>query len=555
MNPETTKNIFSEWDRMNTIWFRYWCNFEETGKSLDPKDYDGQKKHWAKFRREVQFMLRSACDYEFHQYLNKRLDYAKDRGRKEGIVIRRHMKELVRYILLDKIRQEEGKFATTQDVLPPKNGRYEEQLIDGRGKTIPLRDDRETLSYAQLHRMVDEYYPELLTTRREQRSRLGRRKYNEGRRIEDHRMRIIETMFSRKEKVPSGIFDLVVVRAMGKDATPKFLKQARFQGKVNSQLVMCDPVDIAKLLVFRTDVLEIIDDLGSNPFTDGKECRSSLAFKLLVESLFFQVRALAELRWFREKSVRTQESIIWREPRLPKYSRRNVQRAVALSLQWHENPETVLHMMDIVGFLSARYLADRFPKMGLWLSQECFKQLVLSDEWRANTCYNIAMGHFLTGQRGLMLKRLRESLAIYERIGEHPGDEADAYGYIAEYWRLSNFKKYMLNRGKAEELLKSNTLTPRRKAFHYLWLANCAVESKDIDWAKRLYGLGLVLAGKDASLEDFANFFNQCLKDLEEFGKVGPVTGPGRYPMPQDWVETKTSASLGMIITDPDFGN
>lgn len=555
MNTETTKNIIKEWDRMNTIWFRYWCNFEETGKALDPEDDEARKKHWAKFRREVQFMIKSACDYEFHQYLNKRLDYTKVKGRTDGIVIRKHMKELVRYIFLDKIRQKEGKFATTQDMLPPKNDRCKEQLIDGRGKTMPLGDDKESISYAQLHRMVNEYYPELLTTRREQRNRFGRRKYDNGRKIEDHRERIIETMFSRKEKVPPGIFDLVVVRAMGRDATPKFLKQARFQGKVNSQLMICDPVDIAKLLAFRADVLEIIDDLKCNPFIDVKEDQSSLAFKFLVESLFVQVRALAELRWFRDKSLRIQESIIWREPRLPKYSKRDAQRAVALSLQWHKNPETVLHLMNIVGSLSARYLADRFPKMSLWLSQECLKQLNLSNEWKAQTCYNIAMGHFLNRQSGLMLKRLKESLAIYERIGGHPGDQADAYGYIAEYWRLRNFKKYMFNRDKAEKLLKSTILTPRRKAFHYLWLANCAVESKDIGWAKRLYGLGLVVAGKYAPLEDFANFFNQCLSDLNKFGKVGPVTGPGRYPMPQDWIDIKISPSLGMIIADPDFGN
>jgi hypothetical protein len=211
--------------------------------------------------------------------------------------------------------------------------------------------------------------------------------------------------------------------------------------------------------------------------------------------------------------------------------------------------------MNIVTFLSARYLADRFPKMGLWLSQECLKQLHLSEGWKANTCYNIAMSHFLNRQSGMMLKRLKESLAIYKRIGGHPGDEADAYGYIAEYWRLRRFKKYMLNRSKAEELLKSTILTPRRKAFHYLWLANCAVESKDIEWAKRLYGLGLMLAGEDAKLEEFANFFSQCLTDLEQTGKVGPVAGPGRYPLPQDWAEIKTSASFGMIIADPDFGN
>jgi hypothetical protein len=562
VDTESSKaNIFSEWDRMNTIWFRYWRNFEEKGKAIDLKEVERHEEHCASFKREVQFLVKSTCDLEFHQYLNKRTDYTKEKGRKDGVVMRKHLKELVRYVFLDKLRQRAGKFATTQDLSSPKRYSQTGPLTDGRGKQMPREDSNNTLSYAQLHRMINEYYPELLTTRIELRGRLGRRKYSNGRKINDHRERILETQFTLKEKVPSGIFDLVVIRAMKEDATPEFLKRARFQAKINSKLMMCDPIDLAKLVAFREDVLEIIEDLGVNPFMDDevdgdmvKFAESSL-FNLLVESLFFQLRALEELRWFREKSEHIQKSIIFREPQLPKYTRRNAARAVNLSLQWHRNPETVLHLMDIIGFLSSQYLRKVFPKMGLWLSEECMLQLDLSDEWKANACYNIGMGYFENGQSRLMLKWLKKSLSIDERIGDHRGDMADACGYIAEYWRSRNTSKYLFFRNKAEELVKSNILSPRRKAFHYLFLSNCALMNKDKPWEKHLYELGLVLSGKHPSLQDFANFFNQCLNDLEEFGERLLDIGHGRYPPPQDWVEMKISPSLGMIIADPDFGN
>lgn len=555
------KNIFSEWDRMNTIWFRYWCNFEETGKALDPRATEEHREHWARFKREVQFLLKSTCDFEFHQYLNRRLDYTKDSRRKEGVVVRKHMKELARFILLDKLRQKEGKFATTQDLLPPEGFKQEEPLVDGRGRVMPKGEDKDRLSFAQLHRIVNVYYPELLTKRVELRRRLGRKKYHNGRKIDDHRERIVETQFSLEEKIPPGIFELVVARAMREDATPKFLERARFQAKVNSKLMICDPIDLAKLLAFRDDVLEIINDLGANPFMDNEQIKKqkvfteSSLFNYLVESLFLQIRALVELRWFREKSPKMQDSIVFREPRLPKYSRKDAKKAVNLSLQWHRKPESILHLMDLVSFLSGRYLRDRFPNMGMWLNQECLAQLDLSEEWKANACYNIAIGYFESGQSRLMLRWFKKSLEIDQRIGDHPGDEADAYGYIAEYWRPRNTEKYLFYRNKAEKLVQSNILTKRRKAFHYLFLANCAVMTKDKAWEKRLYELGLVLSGKDAALEDFANFFSQCLNDLATIGERGPEIGPGRFAPPQDWAEVRTSASFGMAIADPDFGN
>jgi hypothetical protein len=43
---------------------------------------------------------------------------------------------------------------------------------------------------------------------------------------------------------------------------------------------------------------------------------------------------------------------------------------------------------------------------------------------------------------------------------------------------------------------------------------------KDKEWEKRLYGLGLMVSGNDASLEDFALFFNQCLNDLHNLLSV-----------------------------------
>lgn len=565
MVPSTSqKSIFIDWDRMNTIWFRYWKNYEEKEKTLCD---EASKEHRRKFEREVHFLIRRSCDLEFHQYLNKRLDYTKEKGRKEGLVVRRHMRELTRFILLDKLRQKAKRFATTKDLLSSKDDDslwWRSTAKEKRDINLSSNGKKEHLSYGHLHRMVNEYYPELLTTRIELRERLGRRKYSNGRKIDDHRERIVETQFSQSEKTPPGIFELVVARAMREKATPKFLKQMHYQAGEVAKLTICDPIDLAKLVAFREDVLEIIDELGANPFLDENRSEEQNAFtqsglfNYLIGSLFLQVRVLVELRWFREKSEPIQDSLIFREPRLPRYSRLDAKKAVALSLKWFRRPGVVLEAMEFAAITHSRYLRQAIPKIGqvgLWLNQECLRQLDLPDEWRANAYYNLAIGYWEIGQQKLMLKWMRESVSLCERIGEHPGDEADAYGYIAEYWRLRNNEKYLFYRSKAEELVKSGILTKRRKAFHYLFLSNCALMHQDKPWEKRLYEHGLALCGNDASLEDFAFFFNQCLNDLETFGKRGPEEGPGRFAPPKELNERRSSPSFKMTFFDTDAGN
>jgi hypothetical protein len=557
-------NIFVAWDRMNSIWFRYWKNYEDKGKILSG---EAKKEHQRKFEKEVHFLIRRSCDLEFHQYLNRRLDYTKEKGRKEGLVVCKHMRELTRFILLDTIRQKIGKFATTQDILSinPEEDRFSlETINDYDEKILMSNENKEQLSYGHLHRIVNKYYPELITTRIELRGRLGRRKYSDGRKIEDHRERIIETQFSQVDRVPPGIFELVVVRAMRQDATPKFLEQMHFQANLMTKLIMCDPIDLAKLVAFKDDVFEIIDELGNNPFIDEKQTREENAyiesgfFNYLVQSLFHQVRALVELRWFREKSERIQDNLIFREPHLPKYSRLNAKKVVNLSLKWFKNPEAVLELMQIAALTYSRYLSgaeSKLGRVGLWLNQECLQQLDLDDEWKAHAFYNLAIGYWEVGKQKLMLKWMRDSASLFERLGGHPGDEADAYAYIAEYWRTRNIEKYWFYRNKAEDLIKSNILTKRRKAFHYLFLSNCALVNQDKLWEKRLYELGLSLCGNDDSLEDFTLFFNQCIDDLEILGERGPEEGLGRFPLPKELDEKHTSPSFKMIILDPDAGN
>jgi len=546
---------------MNTIWFRYWKSHEEIGKTLTGKAI---KEHQRKFKKEVHFLIRRSCDLEFHQYLNRRLDYTKEKGRKEGLVIRKHMRELSRFILLDIIIQKEGKFLTTQELLSKDQDIYMHRIgtNDDYYKTkLQRNEDEYQLSYGHLHRIINEYYPELLTTRIELKARLGKRKYDNDRKIDDHRERIVETQFSLNEKVPPGIFELVVARAMQKEATPKFLKQMHFQANLMSKFMMCDPIDLAKLLLFKDDIYEIIDELGVNPFNYDKSSSEkdtfidSGLFNYFVQSLFHQIRALVELRWFREKSERIQNKLIYREPQFPKYRRKDAKKAVCLASKWFSHPEMVVQIMELAALTYSRYLRKELPKVGLWLNQECLLQLTLNDEWKAHVLYNLAIGHFENGQERLMMIRMKESASLFEQLGNHPGDEADAYGYIAEYWRTRNTERYLFYREKTEGLIKSPILTNRRKAFHYLFLSNCALSNQDKLWEKRLYELGLILCGNDDLLEDFALFFNQCLNDLEIHGQRGPETGIGRFPPPSELDETITSPSFKMIIIDPDSGN
>ena len=541
MKDSNPNNLYVTWDRMNTIWFRYWTHYEEKGKKLTG---DEKKKHINKFKREVHFLVRRSCDLEFHQYLNRILDYTKEIGRKDGLVINKHMRELTRYVLLDKIQEKHGKFLTTRDILL-KSG-YESE------------DYQEQLSYGHLHRIVNKYYPELLTTRIELRGRLGKRKYDNDRKIEDHRERIVETQFTLPEKVPPGIFNLVVVRAMQKDATPRFLEQMNFQANMMSKFMMSDPIDLAKLVVFRDDVLELIDEIGDNPFIDPNDSEEvgdffdSRLFNYLVQDLFHQIRVLVELRWFREKTESVQNKLIYREPRYPKYRKKDAIKAVSMGLKWFGRPELVVQIVGISSLAYDKYYREISPKTGLWLFKQCLGQLDLSDEWKAHVLYNLGMAHLQLKQERLMLRRLRASANVFEKVGGHPGDEADAYGYIAEYWRTRDRDKYLFYRDKAEKLVKSSILTKRRQALHYKLLSDCAYIHQDKNWEKRLYELGLKHCGNDTSLEDYALWFNQCLSDLEIIGERGPERGPGRYQPPEELESIQYSPSFQTTILDPD---
>jgi len=526
---------------MNTIWLRYWTHYEEKGKTLTG---DAEKKHIEKFKREVHFLVRRSCDLEFHQYLNKTLDYTKEKGRKDGLVIYKHMRELTRYILLDKVRQKHGKFLTTRDI-HSKSG-------------IESVDFQEKLSYGHLHRIVNEYYPELLTTRIELRGRLGKRKYDNDRKIEDHRERIVETQFTVPEKLPTGIFNLVVVRAMRKDATPRFLENMNFNANMMLKFMMSDPIDLAKLVVFRDDVLELIDEIGENPFIDPDDSEEvsdffeSKIFNYLVQALFHQIRVLVELRWFREKNESIQDKLIYREPRYPKYRKKDAQKAIVMALKWFGRPELVIQIMGISSLAYDKCYREKSPKTGLLLFKECLEQLDLSDEWKAHVTYNLGMAHLQLGQERLMLRRLKESTNLFEKVGGHPGDQADAYGYIAEYWRTKNRDKYLFYRDKAEKLVSSPIISKRRQALHYKLLSDCAYIHQDKNWEKRLYELGLKHSGNDTSLEDYALWFNQCLTDLEINGERGPERGPGRYPPPEELGSIQYSPSFKATILDPD---
>ena len=187
-------NRFAEWDRTNTLLLRYWTIYEETGMTLTTDE--AKDNHNEKFRREVQFLIRRSCDPDFHSFLNKRLYYTKGSGRKSGLVIRKHTTELARFILLDKLLHSQGKFLTVSNLNQPTT--KDEQIIESSGS----RDKKIGYQYAHLLHIVNEYYPELLTTRDEIKKQTGRKKWRNDRYLENHRERIVETQFSRDEKVP-----------------------------------------------------------------------------------------------------------------------------------------------------------------------------------------------------------------------------------------------------------------------------------------------------------------------------------------------------------------
>ena len=64
-----------------------------------------------------------------------------------------------------------------------------------------------------------------------------------------------------------------------------------------------------------------------------------------------------------------------------------------------------------------------------------------------------------------------------------------------------------------------------------------------------------VSSSKDDSLKDFADWFNQCLDDLEKLGGRGPQGGLGRFAAPNDMDETIVSSSFKIWSFGPESGN
>lgn len=529
-------NPFAEWDRVNTILSRYWSIYEERRKTLT--DIEALQMHDDKFKREVQFLIRRSCDPDFHNFLNNRLDYTKEDGRKAGLVIRKHMKQLAKFILFDKFLQVEREYLKLNDPLTGWK-------------------DEEYQSYGHLLRMVNRYYPELITTKEEIRQRSGKRKWSNKRKIEDHRQRVVETQFSKGETQQPGVFDKIVSVAMGLDASNPFFDRMHMQLDEMQKTMVSNPIDLSKLLLFKEDILQIIKEIGKNPFLDADiGDTNDLTFNSLVQMLFEQVRLLVELRWFREKSINIQLKIIFKEPRITKYHKKDAAKAVNLSWNWFQDPEKVMSSMIVAGISYIEYRRIPEPRVSRWLIEECLKQLTYNDDDKALAYYNIAMVCQQTNELRLMMSWLKKSLQLWENVGDHLGDIADIYAYMAEYWRLKDPKKYQDFKNRAEGILKADTTsTPRRIAFHYKFFADCAAMFKDKTWETHLYEQGLLHSSKYDSLSNFANWFNQCIGDMESLGERGPQGGFGRFVAPKEMDGTVVSSAFKIWFYDSESGN
>jgi hypothetical protein len=205
-----------------------------------------------------------------------------------------------------------------------------------------------------------------------------------------------------------------------------------------AKTIICDPIDLTKLLLFKEDILQIIKEMGINPFlNEDQEEIDEQVFNFLVQMLFQQVRLLVELRWFREKSPSIQLKIIFKEPTLTKYHKKDAAKAVSLNWQWFKDPDRVMKSMIIAGKSYISFRREPEPKVGLWLIEECLKQLTYPDDEKALACYNIAMGYQQANELRLMMKWLKKAQQLWAKVG---GASRRYSRYLCVYGRILETK-------------------------------------------------------------------------------------------------------------------
>jgi len=436
----------------------------------------------------------------------------------------RYVRKQVRKIKWYQTQIETLAYLITLDLL------YGKKATLKKAKEISKLDiNKSTLKYERVtertRRRFFEYYPELL-------SKPLRDVMHD---LNDKR----ETQFNSIFTAPSiGQMDPKILAFMPiplDEYDIKFIQLKLRMMPLHAEYRMIEPYDTEELIKFhnyiKTILPEIIENQGP-PEKENQWIKNHLERGTTLTENVYQTIMLSVLgRWFRKKQPSAREKLLHKKHPL-RYSDTDARNAVKYTKEWIQDST---RSFDIILHGVSGLNNFKKPEAGIWLYQECLKQLELEPEDLGLCYHNLAIQYMSLNQPRKFKITLMKAMNVWEEA-ESQYDIAVTWAFLAHaYYLEGNLPRVKQVKEKSMSILGHLNENDYRLSWGYIHLADCARWNHDIKWEIQALSKGFEYASNYEN-DSFFDYYNGRLiainqgKDPFQLERMGLLRRPPLTP-------------------------
>ena len=269
---------------------------------------------------------------------------------------------------------------------------------------------------------------------------------------------------------------------------------------------MVEPYDTEEVIEFHKYLQKILPEIITQygpPLPENQWIKKSLEEGTLVEDLYQTIMRSVLRRWFRKKRPSTRENLLHEKHPL-RYTRKDAENAVKWTKEWIQNPTRVFDII-IRGVKGLNVFKK--PEAGVWLYQECLKQLELESEDLGLCYHNLAIQYRDTNRLRKYKINLLKAMKVWEDI-ESQYDIAVTWAFLAHaYFLEGDISRVEQAKEKAMSILGGMSDNNYRLSWGYIHLADCARWINDVEWEIRSLSKGFEYASNYEN-DSFFDYYN-----------------------------------------------
>ena len=368
-------------------------------------------------------------------------------------------------------------------------------------ETPKLNKRKSSLEYERVtertRRRFFEYYPELL-------SKPLRDVMHD---LEDRRERSFNSIFTAPSIGQIESDSLASMPIPFDEYDVKFMQLRLRMMPLHSEYRMVEPYDTEELIKFHNYIKRIIPTIIGNygpPAKENQWIKNHLQYgTTLVEKLYQTIMLSVISRWFRKKQPSAREKLLHEEHPL-RYSREDAKNAVKYTSEWIQDSTRASNII-LRGVIGLNKLG--MPKAGIWLYQECLKQIELEPEDLGLCYHNLAIQYRDINQPRKFKTTLMKAMKVWEET-ESQYDVAVTWAFLAHaYYLEGNMPIVKQAKEKSMSILGQLNENNYQLSWGYIHLADCARWTHDVKWEIQALTKGFEYAS-DHENYSFFDYYN-----------------------------------------------